>query len=198
MKKIIWDYFNDEIQYPKEIVHNPIPYGTVWTYVSSTFLNGFINYVNPIACFVIDRYTADDVEIENVILCNKGDILCNWYDWKGSKKELTDAIVSGEKKMHHTNLGCFDDDIIILAKIETENNDTNKYIFFWFDMDVSDCSIGKFETNDIESDVIQSVINWLDKCKLENMGNNIEEYIDNGIINYHQLPLEFIKGWVSF
>ena len=25
-----------------------LPYGTVWNYVSSTILNGFINYVKPI------------------------------------------------------------------------------------------------------------------------------------------------------
>ena len=85
-----------------------------------------------------------------------------------------------------------------MFKIKTENNDTNKYIFFWFDMDCSDCSIGKFETDELESDVIQSVVNWLEECKTENVGKIVEENMDNGIVNYHQLPLSFIKGWVSF
>lgn len=197
--KKIWDYFDENIEYPKEIAHNPIPYGTVWTYISSTFLNGIINYVKPISCFVIDRYTPDDEKIgdRNFTVCNKNEF-GKWHKWDGSKKELINVIISGEKEMYHTKLDCFGDDIIILAKIETENDDTDKYIFFWFDMDCSDCSIGKFETEDIESDVIQSVVNWLEECKTENIGKIVEENIDNGIVNYHKLPLDFIKGWVSF
>lgn len=56
MRKTIFDYFIDVVDYPTEIVHNPIPYGTMWNYISSTFLNGVINYVKPISCYVIDRY----------------------------------------------------------------------------------------------------------------------------------------------
>ena len=197
--KKIWDYFDENIEYPKEIAHNPIPYGTVWCYISSTFLNGMINYVKPINCFVLDRYTAPDENVgdRNFTVCNKGEF-GKWHKWNGSKKELIDVIVSGEKEMYHTKLDCFGDDIIILAKIETENDDTDKYIFFWFDMDCSDCSVGKFETDDLESDVIQSVVNWLEECKTENVGKIVEVNMDNGIVNYHQLPLSFIKGWVSF
>ena len=40
-RKKIWDYFEHNLEYPTEIAHDPIPYGTIWTYVSSTFLNGY-------------------------------------------------------------------------------------------------------------------------------------------------------------
>jgi len=62
-KKTIWDYFEDQIEYPRDVVSNPLPYGEVWTYISSTFLNGFINYVKPIKIFLIDRYTPDNEDI---------------------------------------------------------------------------------------------------------------------------------------
>ena len=55
--KTIWDYFDDKYDYPRQIAHDMLPYGTVWNYVSSTILNGFINYVKPIGIFLIDRYS---------------------------------------------------------------------------------------------------------------------------------------------
>ena len=63
--KTIWNYFNESIDYPSEVAHNPIPYGTIWCYISSTFLNEFINYVNPIKCYLIDRYTPDDEKVDD-------------------------------------------------------------------------------------------------------------------------------------
>lgn len=180
--KTIQDYFNNSIDYPTEVAHNPVPYGTIQCYISSTFLNGMINYVKPISCFVLDRYTADD---ENI-----GDV---------TKKELINAIISGEKEMYYTNMNCFNDDIVLLAEIETnEEDDKGRYMFFWFDCDVSDCCIGKFETTDTKEEVVQSIRNWLDVCKEEYKGKIFEEGCDNGILNYSELPISFLNGWLKF
>jgi len=197
-KKKIWDYFEDYSEYPKEIARNPIPYGTVWTYVSSTFLNGFINYVKPICCFLLDRYTPDNKNIgdRNISYQNKDER--EWLKFDGTKKELKDKIISGEIKMYHTSLDCFGDDIVILSEIETENDEIGKYMFFWFDMDCSDCSIGKFETIDTKEEVIQSVINWLDDCRLKKQNKIVEEHSDSGIINYTELPISFLSGLIKF
>jgi hypothetical protein len=198
-KKTIWDYFEDNYEYPKEIAHNPIPYGVVWTYVSSTFLNGFINYVKPIKCYLADRYTSDDENISdrNIDYQNNGER--DWFKFNGTKKELKEKIVSGKFEMYHTKLDCFGDDILILSEIETEENETiNRYMFFWYDMDCSDCSIGKFETTDTKEQVIESMVNFLEKCKYENKDSVIKDGLDNGIINYTELPLSFLRGWVSF
>jgi len=193
MKKI-WDYFDDSIDYPGGVVHNPIPYGTVWNYISSTFLNGFINYAEPIAVFLIDRYTADDEDLsDREISYHDKDDFPNWKKFEGTKAQLRDDIISGEKEFFHTNLSCFGDDIVILGDIGKGD-----FVFFYFDMDVSDCSIGKFETDDKKEDVIQSIINWLEEEKENNKEYEIKPNLDSGIINYHQLPLSFIKGWVKF
>jgi hypothetical protein len=199
-KKTIWDYFRYNISYPREVAHNSLPYGTVWCFISSTFLNGIVNYVKPISCFVLDRYTSCDKNISNrgVSVRNKGEF-GKWHKWHGTKKELITAIISGEKEMYHTNMDCFGDDITLLAEIETDEKDNKgRYMFFWFDSDISDCCIGKFETTDNKEDVIQSMRNWLDEDKEENRGVAIEDGYDNGIVNYSELPISFLKGWVKF
>jgi hypothetical protein len=196
--KKIWDYFEDNIEYPKNIADNPIPYGEVWTYVSSTFLNGFINYVKPIGCYVVNRYTeeTEDISDREVSICDKGKF-GNWHKFSGTKKGLIDLIVSEEKEVYHTRLNCFADDIIILAKIETESDEENKYIFFWFDSDVSDCSIGKFKTNDSQEEILNSIENWLKETYADDKTGH-EASHDELSSGYHKLPLSFLQGWISY
>ena len=156
-----------------------------------------LNYVKPIGCFLIDRYTPDDGNIDNISYQNKDEM--DWLKFDGTKKELKDKIISDEIRMYHTNLGCFRDDIIIISEIVTDTeNEAGRYMFFWFDMDSSDCSIGRFETTDTKEEVIQSVIVWLEECKLENENKVVEEHIDNGIVNYTELPISFLNGWIKF
>lgn len=181
--KNIWSYFDDNVEYPKDVAHNTLPYGTIWCYISSTFLNGLVNYVKPISCFVIDRYTSPQTVISNE---------------HGRKSELIKSIIEG-KKVYHTNLHMFQDDFIILSKIENEENDgKGRYMFFWFDCDVSDCCIGKFETEDDIETVKNSVKLWLDERKFENKDLNFEVDMDNGILDYSELPVSFLSGWLKF
>lgn len=196
--KTIWDYFKDEFEYPKQIADSILPYNEVWMYVSSTFLNGFINYVEPIGVFLIDRYTPDNEDISDIKVDYKEKGSYKPLVFNGSKKDLKDKILSENIVIYHTNLRCFSDDIIIIAEIEHNEKDINKFMFFWFDMDVSDCCIGRFITTDSKEQVKESVINWLEVSKKENEGKTVEEHSDSGIINYTELPLSFISGWVKF
>lgn len=165
----IMDYFNDEIEYPQDVALEPLPINTLWSYISSTFLNGFINYVKPIKVFVLDRYKDDKTEeIKNL------------------------------KPQPHTNLHHFGDDVIILAEIENHEGGVKMYMLFWFDCDVSDCRIGRFETSDFSTVVIQSLVNWLDEMKKENEGRVFSQDYDNGVLNYHEVPLTWLSGWLSF
>jgi len=199
-KKTIWDYFEDNIDYPSQVAHKLLPYGTVWCYVSSTFLNGIVNYVKPINCFVLERYTRADEDIgdRNFRVCNKGEF-GKWHKWEGTKKELIEAFTAGEIELCHTDMSCFGDDIALLAEIEANEADgKGRYMFFWFDCDVSDCCIGRFETTDTKEQVAQAMVNWLDESKEGNKGKIVEEGCDNGIVNYTELPISFLKGWLEF
>jgi hypothetical protein len=42
------------------------------------------------------------------------------------------------------------------------------------------------------------VVNFLEECKSENKSNNIESGLDSGIVNYTELPLSFLRGWIKF
>ena len=83
--KTIMDYFDDEVEYPNDVALNPLPMNTFWSYISSTFLNGFINYVEPLKVYVLDRYEDDK----------------------------TDEVLNLPKQ-YHTELSQFGDDIILL------------------------------------------------------------------------------------
>lgn len=192
------DYFDETVEYPTDIAYNPMPWNVCWSYISSTFLNGFINYVNPISCYVVNRYTkeSENISKRGVIIRNKGEY--DWQKFKGTKKELIDLIVSEEKEMSHTDLSCFGDDIIVLAEIEDERNNKkgyNKFMFFWFDRDVSDCSIGRIKTEDYKEFLVESLGNWLAKEFGDNKKHEEKCGDESG---FHKLPLSFFKGWVKF
>lgn len=198
-KKEIWDYFDENIEYPTEIAHNPIPYGTVWAYVSATFLNGFINYVNPIKWWLIDRYSSDNEDIGEIKVSYKNKGKNEWLNFKGTKGGLKDLVLSGKIEIPHIKLGCFHDDVFLLAEIKSELDDkVGRYMFFGFDYDVSDCIIGKFETEDTKEEVIQSIVNSMEKEKEENKGMTVEDGFDYGLINYTELPISLLRGWLSF
>lgn len=166
-KDNIFDYFGDEVEFPENIAADVMPYGTLWSYVSATFLNGFINYVDILAGFVIDRYTKRD----------------------GKAAQIEAAI----KTEVHTNLRVFKDDVIVLGRIGK-----GKYMLFYFDYDVSDCMIGRFETDDKEGVIVQSIINWLESEKKLHDGYAMTEYAESGILDYTPLPNDFFTGWLSY
>lgn len=90
--------------------------GWVINYISSIFLNGWINYVEPVRAFVIQRYEDDYYALNTRV-----------EQWN-------------KKERHHTQLNFFEDDVLLLARSEIGD-----WWYFWFDCDVSDCCIGKFK-----------------------------------------------------
>lgn len=181
-KKSIWDYFEIQEDYPQEVVHNILPYGTIWCYISNTFLNGLVNYAKPIKCYILERHSDNNKQVRISSISPK-------LKYSGTKNELINKINSFELKFHEASLRIFNDDVIILSEIPTTlNDDINRYIFFWFDYEVSDCCIGKFETNDSEEDVKETLYNWLESCRVEN----------KGIINYKELNVDFLKNSIQF
>ena len=54
------EYFDEDIEYPEEIAEKGVPNNTIYTYVSTSFLNGYINYVEPMFAIMIERYVDLD------------------------------------------------------------------------------------------------------------------------------------------
>lgn len=123
-------YFHETVEYPDPTAHDLTKSGWRFDYVSSTFLNGWINYVKPISAFVVSRYSDDFPSV-----------IAHVESWKASPPP-------------HTNFGELDDDVYVLAKDES-----GRLWCFEFDCDVSDCSIGVLDLGaDTEAVAIASFV----------------------------------------
>lgn len=182
-------YFEDSIEYPRNVASNPIPMNTLWTYISSTFLNGFINYVEVVDAQLLNRYHQMDEYFNSA----EDGPFAQYHDGNGwvtppdnlSKRALFD-LYTQSKNSFHPKLNCFGDDVLILGRCKNDGNEEIKgmYMFFWFDQDVSDCCIGRFQTDDEESAVIE---------KFHTYANKYLKYDAPSPI-----PISFFKGWLSF
>ena len=123
--KPILQYFDEEYEYPsnEQLLHGIQP-GVLFSYVASTYLQGFINCVDIEAAVLLNRYSETDEEFQKQI--------------DSIKKEVA------EQNEVHTSLYDYDD-ILILG------NTKDMYVVFWSDGDVSDCNIGGLSLDTFES-----------------------------------------------
>lgn len=121
------EYWGDTVEYPKP-TESILPLDTLWTYIATTFLNGWINCVKPIKAFLITRYTQHEENIANA------------------------AKFNGRQDYHTEATDYIDDDVLLLA-MDEHNEDI--YWFFWSDRDSSDSRIGRFKTADPQEHVVK-------------------------------------------
>lgn len=174
-----FDYFDKQIEYPKNVAENPLPVGVCYDYIGSSFLDGFINLTRKgfLYCFVLNRYTREDYKLES--FNNK------------TKVEVINDINSGAEEFYHTKFNKLEDDVLILSRINE-----NMYMFFWYDMDCSDCMVGRFETYDSPEVIKASLMQHLIKEYRDHKEHEEHHEDENG---FHELDVnKFLKGWVSF
>lgn len=166
------DYFSEQEEYPNPPV-DMLPVGKLYSYISTTFLDGWINYVEIKSAFLITRYREHEQNVAAVDKFNEG----------------------GE---FHTCLGKqLDDDVLILARAKSRDPfdiDTDgcgpHWWFFWFDRDCSDSCIGRFETTDAEATIIERFTAHAHDCS-RGMG-----YEHSGHPALELKPDAF-RGWIS-
>ena len=94
------------------------------------------------------------------------------------------AAIFNDGKHLHTHLGTMlSDDIVILAKAKNGAC----WWFFWYDRDVSDCFIGRFETKDAD----------------ETVKANFAEYAEGISLDASSCPAiplraDAFRSWISF
>jgi hypothetical protein len=187
-QKTIWDYFNLADASTKFLLHDPFPYGS-WSVYSSSFLNGTIGYVEPLAVYQLDRYTPDTSKIKIFASLAEGG---QTEELVFSKAKLRELILEEAIYFTNTNLSMFDDDIIILARVPNPEDETT-YAFFWFDRDVSECIFGKFITTDSVETITAAIEHFLPRHK-----GVVEKGYDKGVVSYQRLPLSFLSGRFKF
>jgi len=179
-------YFKDTIDYPDIANCEILKDGDYYEYIAHTFLNGFINYVEPLKAFVIDRYNLvgskvyDPMEEEEILTLHVN-IDESWKDLEfNTKNSLHQYLKKNVERFSffHTDLRMFQDDVMFLGESD------DYYFVFHFDMDVSDCCVGKFKKKNINKEEL--IIDFQKWC-LEESENRIFEF-----------KKEWIKGWVKF
>lgn len=188
----IYDLFDEDIEYPDndEIVEG-VNVGVNFCYISNTYLNGFINYVDIIGGYMIRRYKVLEKDIEKSRENNnqsKEDL-----SWEESCK-LVDKLSNG----CHTCLSDSNkfDDQLILAK------NSNSYWLFWNDCDCSDCCIGRLDIKLFESDEValeylrKTVVKFTDYYTYRSNGKmEIDESLSDTYMKF--IPASSFTGWIT-
>lgn len=180
-------YFNHNIDYPQDVGNDILPWGTQLSYISTTFLNGFINYVDIKSAWVLNRYVDWDDASEEIKVSIMGtpNNTGTWEEFRGTKRQVYEMLIQPGRTFHSKLDNDFKDDLVILSKISD-----NKWMFFWFDRDCSDSSIGRFQTQESDEQVIKDFDEWASKVMMEECRHESGE-------GPKQLPLHYFTGWLQ-
>ena len=166
-EKNIFDMFVN-LEYPdSEDLVSGLKDGVMYCYVSSTYLNGYINYVDIITSYMVRHYMNEN-------------------EWASSCELIDNGFDC------HTNMSNADkyDDVLIFSK------SGDFYVIFWSDRDCSDCCIGKIHKSKFnsENDAISSFKHGVMSLFLFNM-RDAEKDVWGKYIK--EIPSSFFKGWIT-
>lgn len=185
MKKLDKIESIESYEYPTHAQLFELKKNSWYFYVSSSYCNGFVNYLENKSAFLICRYTYNCPNRPSIdyrwSIDYSGCTLDN-VDRETTHKDYFDNLFRIENicdnKWYHTDLGLFcNDDVIITGEIE------DSYIMIYFDTDISDCEIlrcSKEEYNSL-SDFNEAVVNMIEEDR-------------NNLITQIREP----KGWIKF
>ena len=180
-------YFDGTVEYPRDQCLDILPWGVFWSYVSTTFLNAFINHVEIKKAFVLSRYHSWGDELNGSISIMHPPNSSNWVDFHGTKEERYNMLIE-QGRVFHSKLDVdFQDDVLILSKVGYDSSN-NFYALFWFDRDSSDSGIGRFKV-DIktpETDTLKDFEAWVMHRTSEQVDEQAKE-----------IPIYYFQGWLS-
>ena len=180
-----FDLFDNDVDYPALNGNTEIlPVGTLYNYVSSTFLNGFVNIAGkPIAAFGIFLYNDVDGQSQMPVQYREP---ANSFIWQRTSEQMTRRevfeLVTQPGRVVHTDLGMIDCNVMILMR-----SGDNVYWSFDYDQDVSDCSIGRFKSDLSEEELIKI---------FRNRAEGLAE--SHQVREVFEIPLSFFTGWIKF
>lgn len=154
--------------------HGGIPTDTCYGYVSSSFLDGLVNYFSDRRVFLINRYGIKDQEDKPVTIPHKTPR--EQYD------ELTRLPICHFNPLAH-------DDCLIFAQTEKD------YWIFWYDRDCSDCFLWRIskETAAMSFEELVSAFNDDMRERHRDWGHYTDH--DEAIIVEYPKATRF--GWIS-
>lgn len=164
----IYNLFDRDISYPDHsLILNGLKDGMNFTYISNTYLNGFINYVDIIGGYMVRKYQGEKEKWDEA--CSNVDALLN---------------------EPHTNISDAHkfDDILILAR------GAGSYWLFWNDGDCSDCCIGRLSMDTFDGQ--ETAMLYLKKTLIKiSSSYNIMTSSDSDYFKY--LSEDHFRGWIT-
>lgn len=152
-------YLNYGIEYP-DYQNCSLSYGVEFMYVPDTYLNNILasELTIPLSAYLLNRYRkwddpfneAEDWPLELPFMSEAAEEFIFHFN---TKRDAYHAVLHPKNKLAPSfRLSMLQDDIEILAKSDAI---PNEYYYFYYDQDNSDCSIGKFLTDDSEDLIVK-------------------------------------------
>lgn len=168
-------YFPQVSEYPDPVSVMMEP-GTLLSYISIPYLNGWINYVTIASAFLGTRY-------------------------RRHRTNRTDAAAFNAGDFFHADLGqLLKDDVVILARAKHRSDE---WWFFHADRDSSDCDVGRFRTDDAPDQVRALFERYAQDCSEESSECGNDEDPEDSAKPLENpapaLPLDpkAFKGWIT-
>lgn len=152
--------------------------GHLYHYIPSSFLNGYINHVEIVKAYLMERYIRHGAQYG---------------------ADVWQPFLDGGERCHSL-LGALKDDVVILGASE------QYWWFFWFDCDVSDCIIGRAkrtlhsltQARKWFDDHVENSVNYESAEQREQDPAWPVETSWEGVTGYREIPLDALKGWIKF
>ena len=188
----ITDIFYDSYEYPSRelVVDDILPNNVMLEYISSTYLNGFINYVTLKKVMLLKRYRDEHSDrklaISSPIPDKLKQLIADHAKLVDDSNEHWPVYEFDSNETYHkawllnvdihVEFSSLNDDCLIVAESKKH------WWFFWYDMDCSDCAIGRVSKEDCTEELFMK---WFD------------DYINDLEYPAEEIPIDKFKGWLS-
>lgn len=137
--EVLWEselrYFDHTVEYPGVDLFDGMEWGIFYHYVNNWFVQGALCLVGQrVRAWLLERYEAFDPDRLAEVERKTTENPHRWIEWDE-----------------------FEDDIIVLAR----GDKPGEWWLFWFDRDVSDCSLGRFRTEDDADTISANIDRWI-------------------------------------
>lgn len=154
-------FFVDEVRWPKDLLANPFPLGTLYDPIWTDMLHNFIPAVTVVRAWCINSYLGlddaytDDLRIRSREVQNAWVSACTVLGPDPTKRQVASLLNEGGRVSKPRFDEDFQDDVLLLAKAnDADCKPTSIWTFFWFHRS-GQCSLGRFTSYLSEGEVLE-------------------------------------------
>jgi len=154
-------FFVDEVAWPKDLLSNPFPLGTLYEPIWTDILHNLIPSVTVVRAWCInsylglnDQYTAD-LRVRSKEISNAWVSICTVLGPGPTKRQAAALLNEGGRVGKPRFDEDFQDDVMLLSKANDEDGKpTSIWAFFWFHRS-GQSSLGRFVSDLSDGEVLE-------------------------------------------